>query len=74
MKIDRRNRYRAVHNPNRGYWRVEFKPWYWPFWIFCDAAYDFERAVEKANAHAAPRRREVVHIGRLPAPARKEQA
>ncbi len=65
--FDRRNRYRTTYVNRLDYWRVEYRPWFWPFWSCVDAAGDIDSARILAKDHAArAARANAVHFGRLP--------
>ena len=65
MKLDFRNRYRAVTHPTEKYMIVEFRRWFSPFWSYVSIGADLAAAKRNAWLHANPKPRQVYHFGPL---------
>ena len=64
--IDTRSSYRATPVKNDNCWRVQFRPWFWPFWKTIRWAHDLAHAEEIANKHVSGDDRKTVNFGKLP--------
>lgn len=68
--MDTRNEYRAVSRiyPDGELWFVQWRPWWWPFWIELEEAWDITDAKAKAELHSNPPYRvvRIATFGRLP--------
>lgn len=64
--IDFRNRYRLL-SPKRdgGYWEVQMRRWFSPFWTYINFGLSRENGALLAWEHANPVKRVAVHLGAL---------